>query len=306
MATEVTLRRLSSAHASHSGALRRLGPEGAPHLHRLLAEGVSTLNARTEVEQTKTLPNHTSMVTGRRIEAAHDGHGVTWNTHRPGTTVQKAARHEVASIFSVVHAAGAESALFAAKTKFSHFKRSWPAGIDRLTIEEERDGAVVRAARDDLLQHDREFTFLHLGGADAAGHDDGFMTPAYLSALRRVDARIGKLLQAIDSHPSLDDLVVVLTSDHGGSGEDHFDPDKRFNYRVPFVVWGPGIAPGDLYDLNPAYADPDRERVGYSGPQPIRNGDVANLVTDLLDLPPVPGSEFNRPADLDVHAPAGP
>jgi len=58
-------------------AIRELGREGTPNLHRLIAEGASTLNARTERELTITLPNHTGMVTGRRISAAHGGHGVT-------------------------------------------------------------------------------------------------------------------------------------------------------------------------------------------------------------------------------------
>ena len=46
----------------------RLGAAGAPTFHRLLDEGAGTLNARTEYEQTVTLPNHTGMMTGRRID----------------------------------------------------------------------------------------------------------------------------------------------------------------------------------------------------------------------------------------------
>jgi hypothetical protein len=87
-------------------ALRRLGARGTPYFHRLMAEGATTLNARAQVEQTVTLPNHTSMVTGRRIDRAYRGHGVTWNTDRRGTTVQKAAGHDVGSIVSLLHNAG--------------------------------------------------------------------------------------------------------------------------------------------------------------------------------------------------------
>ena len=77
-----------SVDALNPEALTRLGAARAPNLHRLLAEGASTLNARSQVESTETLPNHTSMVTGRRVAASRDGHGVTWNSHRPGATVQ--------------------------------------------------------------------------------------------------------------------------------------------------------------------------------------------------------------------------
>ena len=52
--------------------------------------------------------------------------------------------------------------------------------------------------------------------------------------------------------------------------------------------------------MNPEYRDPGTARADYSGAQPIRNADLANLATGLLDLPRVPGSEFDRRQDLDV------
>ncbi len=85
-------------------AIVRLGRARLPNLYRLFDEGAGTLNARTQVEQTVTLPNHTSMVTGRRIDAGRGGHGVTWNWHRAGTTVHRAAGHDVSSVFRVVRA----------------------------------------------------------------------------------------------------------------------------------------------------------------------------------------------------------
>ena len=43
--------------------------------------------------------------------------------------------------------------------------------------------------------------------------------------------------------------------------------------------------------------DPGREELFR---QPVRNGAVANLALDLLDLPAVPGSEHDADLDLDV------
>src|SRR4051794_24570135 len=63
-------------------AIRRLGATGAPTFHRLLTEGAATLNARTELEQNVTLPNHTGMMTSRRVDRRHGGHGVTWDDDR--------------------------------------------------------------------------------------------------------------------------------------------------------------------------------------------------------------------------------
>jgi len=98
---------------------------------RLLDEGASTLNARTEVELTVTLPNHTGMLTGRRVDADHGGHGVTWNEEIPGRTVPGPDGDGVASVFDVVHEAGGGTALFAGKDKFATFERSWPDAMSR-------------------------------------------------------------------------------------------------------------------------------------------------------------------------------
>lgn len=283
-------------------ALTKLGRARLPHLWRLIDEGASTLNARTQVELTITLPNHTSMVTGRRIDAARGGHGVTWNTDEPGTTVQKAAGHPVGSVFSALHDAGLSTALFASKTKFSLFQRSWPAGIDKVVIKEEQDAALAKGVRSDLLTRDRDFTFLHLGGADKTGHARRWMSKPYLDAVRKLDGLVGLILRAHDTHDSLDDLVIVLTADHGGKPgtKKHDDRTLLANYRIPFVVWGAGVADADLYALNPGYQAPGRGRPGLTGRQPVRNGNVANLAADLLGVAPVAGSLFGAQTPLRV------
>lgn len=288
-------------------ALDELGKVRTPHLHRLLDEGASTLNARASRELTLTLPNHTTMLTGRRIDRTKGGHGVTWNVDRPRTTVQRAARHAVESVYSKVARAGRSAALFTGKSKFSLFRRSWPAGVDRYRLDE-RPGKLVGAARKDLLNAKRAFTFLHLAAPDVAGHDDGFMSAGYLEAVQRTDALIGKLLATIDEHDLVaDGLTVILTSDHGGleGTRNHHQNEMMANYKVPFLVWGAGVTAGDLYDLNPHRADPGTKRPGYgAAAQPVRNGDLANVATRLLGLGKVPGSEFGVGDRLRVSAPA--
>ena len=296
-------------------AISQLGPGGAPAFHRMLRQGSSTLNARTEYEQTETLPNHTGMLTSRRIDRRKHGHGVTINTDT-GTTVHKRAHHYVASVFDVVHDRGGSTALFAAKTKFALYARTWNTKgrkdtvgkdngrrkIDRVTLDED-NARLVAALNAELRTRPRTFTFLHLSLPDAAGHAHGFMGPEYLDAVRETDRLLGSVLDTVAARPALKaQLLVVLTADHGGSGgTSHADPAKPADYRVPFLAWGPRVPAGtDLYALNPTFADPGGRRPTYSGRQPIRNGAVANLTTDALDLPPVPGSTLDRPRKLTV------
>ena len=95
--------------------------------------------------------------------------------------------------------------------------------------------------------------------------------------------------------------MVVLTSEHGGLRKSHTDPTLVENYRVPFIVWGPGVVRGaDLYTLNPHYTAPGSSRAGYDSPAPIRNAFLADFVMMVLKLPSVPGSRFNREQDLNV------
>lgn len=284
--------------------VRRLGPRGTPTLHRLLAEGAGTLNARSARERTETLPNHTTMVTGRRVSTDRGGHGVTWNEHRRGTTVQGAAGGPVRSLLSEVRRAGRGSAVFVGKPKLTLFRRSWPRAVDRFVLDGD-PGRVVAKARRDLVRHDRALTFVHLANPDAAGHDHGFGSAAYRDAVREADRLVGRLVARVESRPRLATSVrVVLTSDHGGTGTWHGDARKAVNYTVPFVAWGPGVSAGDLYDLNPDYRDPGDSRPGYRrARQPVRNGDLANLSLDLLGLRAVPGSQMNAEQDLDVTAP---
>lgn len=285
-----------------SSALKQLGAERAPVLHRLVREGASTLNARTARELTDTLPNHTSMVTSRRIAAGRGGHGVTWNDERlDPPTVHDAAGEPVASAFSVIGTAGGTTGLFASKPKFSLFDRSWGEDLDEFVVNG-HNGRLVRLVRADLRAHTRTFRFVHLSRPDVVGHRRGFRSSAYLDAVARTDVLLGRIVATLEDEGLAGGTVLLVTSDHGGGGGSHRDPTKLANYRVPFLAWGAGVATGaDLYDLNPDYANPGRRRTGYAtSPPPVRNGVLANLVTDLLELGPLPDSELDARQDLDL------
>ncbi len=283
-------------------ALTQLGAGRLPHLFALIQGGASTLNARTALERTETLPNHTGMLTGRPVEGPA-GHAVDFNTDPGRVTVSSHAGRPISSVFDVVHAAGRSTAMYASKSKFALYQRSWGTSIDRAVIEEDND-RLVSVLVSDLGSRPAAFTFVHLSAPDSAGHDSGFMGAAYLRAVERVDALLGRIQQALTSSPVANRrATLVLTADHGGrGGNGHADAGKLDDYRIPFIVSGPGVRPGsDLYELNPDYRDPGGGRPSYDGAQPVRNADVASLVARLLGLEPVPGSVFGVADRLDVR-----
>lgn len=285
-------------------ALDALGTAGVPTFWRLAADGASTFDARAAVEKTTTMPNHTGMLTGRRVSAARGGHGFTANDDT-GEEVVDPDGTPVPSVFDTVADAGLSTALFANKDKFAVFDRSWPS-IDRYLYRESMAALVAAAARD-LVRNRRAFTFLHLAAPDQAGHANGWMTPSYLAAVRATDRLLGSLIATIDSDRYLRrHLVLILTADHGGEGLNHVDRTRPGDYTVPFLVRGPGVpAAADLYDVDATRKDPGNERPGYGRRQPVRNADVANLATSLLGLGTVPTSQIGVDPPLTVQAPPG-
>lgn len=286
-------------------ALERFGREATPTFHRLIDEGAATLNARTAFEATITLPNHTGMLTGRTV-AGPQGHDVTMNVDPGGTLADRHGSY-VAGMFDVAHDHGRSTALLAQKEKFAFFTRSWDDGhgaadhdggddgrgkVDVELVAE--DAAVVKRLQEVLIGDEAELVFVHLRASDKAGHRHGWLGAEYLAAVRSVDHDLGQIVDLIEASPDLTDRVtIVLTADHGGpeGSTSHDNPLLAANYRIPFIVWGNGVAAGtDLYALNPGRQDPGESRPDYSGRQPIRNLDLESTALGLLGLPALEGT----------------
>lgn len=296
---------------------RQLDQGKLPNFAALGSAGASTLNARTDYEYTITLPNHTSMLTGRPVSADDDlpstaHHGWTSNSdvdfsvtlHNDGNPNLR----YVASVFDVVHDHGLSTCLYSGKTKFSLFSNSYnavngapdPVGedngrnkIDRVAIMDHRTDLVINTALGDLTGGVCDFAFIHIADTDWVGHDQGWGSDGWLSTLDTIDGWIGSIAKFADAGENSDPYSLVVTADHGGVDYGHSDATLPIDYTIPFYIVDPGLPPGaNLYAwTGPLRADPGDTRPRYSDPvQPARNADAANLITTLLGLPPVPGS----------------
>jgi hypothetical protein len=309
-------------------AVPALGAALAPNFHRLRREGVFTDNARSDATSTCTLPNHTTQMTGR-FQAGAEGHNWTENVD----TVDPVTLHSnrgfyIAGVFDQAHDRGLRTGLFANKSKFSLFERSWndTYGAPDVTGEDDGKGKIDRYLYDadvtslattfiaDMGTEPYHYALLHLNQPDAAGHAHGWdlsLSPpsGYLEAVMDVDDKLGALLALVESDPTLAGrTALIVTADHGGhlGSTHHGAPTGCWDAEssvVPFMVWGPGVASGeDLYALNPATrVDPGGKTPSETAPdQPIRNGDAANLALDLLGLKPIVGSTIDDRQDLFV------
>jgi arylsulfatase A-like enzyme len=234
-------------------------------LGRLMRDGLATLDART-ILPSKTLPSHTSMLTG----VPPDRHGITWNDDE----VVGRGLVPVPTAFAVARTQGLRTAAFFSKAKFRHLMVPgsldyaqaptgwWGRWSARRTVHD-----VTRylrgGARPNLL-------FVHLGEPDYAGHAVGWMSWLYGRGVRTADEALGQLIDAADDAYGRGHYTLIVTADHGGHGREHGSPDAR-DVTIPWIVWGQGVRPGGTL------------------PPGIRTMDTAATALWLLGVP--------RPAD---------
>lgn len=290
----------------------------APNIFRLANQGARTLNARADRNTTVTLPNHIAQVTSRRALGS-DGFNITFNDDN-GSTIHASAGAYVASAFDVAHDNGLETFALVGKDKFNLFDRSWNGtngAVDTTGVNNGRDKidtftniASISGQETAMVNHinggPAEYIFWHMPAPDGFGHQFGWESATYDDAVRRSDASIGVILNLIASKPNLaSTTAIVLTSDHGGvsSGPNaHSDFLDARNYKVPFIVWGPGVNPASLYTLNSGLrADPGSGRPLETGTQPVRNAEAGNVSVQLLGLGAIPGSRYNNTLNLRVN-----
>jgi predicted AlkP superfamily pyrophosphatase or phosphodiesterase len=297
----------------------------APTFKRLQAEGAWTHNARTDFDFTITLPNHTSMVTGRPVRdkaasgAAIVGHEWKINSDPGERTLHSNRLAYVASTFDVAHDNGLRTGLFVGKSKFVIYDQSYDArngapdttgednGRDKIDIYL-RAGAEEMTERfiAEMKQNPFHYTFMHFAETDSAGHAKKWGSPDYNYAVKKVDACLGRLLEMIDSDERFKrKTALILSADHGGTGLGHGVNTNPLNFAIPFYVWGAGVKhTDDLYSLNRSWrVDPKSAGPDYTAraAQPIRNGDGGNLALALLGLGPIPESSINAAQDLRVE-----
>jgi arylsulfatase A-like enzyme len=210
---------------------------GAPTLRALAHDGSFTFAART-ILPSKTLPSHTSMLTG----VPPTVHGITWNSDE--TAARGVVR--VPTVFTIAHDAGRSTAAFFSKTKFHHLEV--PGSLDH--DESPPNGGASRTAGETIGRVERyletgrpSLLFVHLGDPDYAGHKSGWMSGRYRRAVAVADSGVARIARALDKHFGTGSYTLIITADHGGHGKNHGSADPR-DTMIPWIVVGAGVTPG--------------------------------------------------------------
>ena len=209
---------------------------GATTLQRLMQGGSYTLDART-IGLSKTLPSHTSMLTGE----LEDEHNILWNTDKTDTH----GTIEIPTVFGIARQHGFHTAAFFSKAKFNHLevagtldhsqapdgKRPWSA--DRTVGDVER---YLSTQRPNLL-------FIHIGEPDYAGHLGGWMSWLYARAVRRADMALNRIVAAADRSYGRGEYTLIVTADHGGHDRTHGTTAPE-DVTIPWIAFGEGVRDG--------------------------------------------------------------
>lgn len=108
--------------------------------------------------------------------------------------------------------------------------------------------ALLQAALPAIRTQHEGFIIVHWPDCDAIGHRTGWMSPAYLAAVARMDHTLGLLRWELKS--SRDDTLLIALADHGGGGRvaTHHDSAHPLDCTIPIFLEGAGVTPQRLPD----------------------------------------------------------
>ncbi|HWK89888.1 MAG TPA: ectonucleotide pyrophosphatase/phosphodiesterase [Longimicrobium sp.] len=247
----------------------------AVHLQGMMREGAWSLRAQT-IFPSRTLPSHTSMLTG----VPPSVHGITFNDER----IEREGRVGVPTVFDVAQEAGLYTSAIFGKAKFRHLIHP---GAPR-DVQAPPGSEIILAPYivERALQHLRfrrpNLLFIHIPDPDIAGHALGWMSLSYRTAVRRADGAVSHIVAAARRAYG-DDVVVIVTADHGGHGNDH-GTDEPVDMTIPWIAWGKGVVPGEIRE-------------------PIVTMNTAATALWLLGVP-VPSNWEGKPVTTAFQAPA--
>ena len=84
------------------------------------------------------------------------------------------------------------------------------------------------------------FMTIYIGGLDETGHAEGWGSDAYYAMLERVDACIGKVIQAVKDAGIYNETIIILSADHGGINKGHGGMTLE-ELQTPFIVCGKNV-----------------------------------------------------------------
>lgn len=221
---------------------------------RVMEKSTYTMSAKT-VFPSVTLPCHMSLF-----------HSVTPERHGTTTNIYMPQVRPINGLCEILKVANKRSAIFYNWEDLRDISRpnslthaAFYAG-KRLGYKETGE-MLTSELIEYLKKFDTDFTFLYLGYTDWAGHQYGWMSEEYLSAMQSSWANIEKIMEVFG-----DEYNYIITADHGGH-------DRTHGSEMPEDMVIPIFFCGEKFEK-----DKEIENVSIL--------DIAPTITSLLGLYP--------------------
>lgn len=220
-----------------------LSPDGlqnanTPTFDKLISEGASTMHARA-VLPTSSSTNWASMIMG----AGPEQHGITSNAWELDNLSLPAITQSEPFLFPTIFKLIREQRNTAEIGAIYHwgdfgrlFEKNAVTFDENFATEEE---TAVNASGY-IKEKNPLFTFIHFDHIDHAGHEFGHGTKEYYASVEKADLLLAEIMKAIAESELAENTMVVISSDHGGTGKGH-GGESLDEVEIPFILWGKGI-----------------------------------------------------------------
>ncbi len=282
-----------------------LSPDGVttadtPRMDGMMNQGAFSLTARS-VRPTSSSPNWASMIMG----AAPEQHGITsngWSSSNFSIApVAQGVESIFPTIFSLIHTQMPD-AVVASIYDWDGISRLFEHSAVDVVVNANDASHAASVARLTFVQQKPVFTFIHLDHVDHAGHQHGWLSPEYYAAVTEADGYIGIILDGLEQAGMLEETIVMIASDHGGSGSSH-GGDSMSELQTPWIIDGPGVEK-DVALTEPVYiydtASTIAAVLGLSQPyawigRPVRSAFEEGVLTaneETVELPATPAQYY--------------
>ena len=209
---------------------------GNPEVEKLLRESRYSLTAQT-VWPSVTLPCHISLF-----------HSVDPERHGTTDNIYMRQVRPIKGLFEMIHrcvpgAIQKKSAMFYSWEQLRDVCRF--DRLDRsLMINQHQTPSAQEELTDEAIRYigsnDPDFVFLYLGMTDEKGHNHGWMSDEYISAVSEAFDMIAKVEKVLTP-----DRTLFILADHGGHGRSHGTTDPE-DMTIPIIIKGKDFTPGEF------------------------------------------------------------
>ena len=212
-----------------------------PNLDKILANGSVSYNAVTS------FPSISAESWGSML------HGVMPEYHDLTNTIVGTKKYdpnsEYPSIFRIVRENYPDAVLasFSGWDSINFGIIEDGLGVNKVTGD---DAFVAESAAAYINENDFDLLFIQFDSTDGAGHKNGYGSQKHLEQISLIDSYMGKIYDALDKRNMLEDTLIIISTDHGGTPGGVHGGASDAEMHILVGVAGKNVVKGEMQSQN--------------------------------------------------------